>query len=74
MRLIDYLTKVAPKALYYPAVRRGWVGDVNPLTLTFSVTAACQSRCRTCNIGEVYQTNPSLIKENRFVETSGSQR
>ncbi|MFC1821540.1 radical SAM protein [Thermodesulfobacteriota bacterium] len=31
----------------------------NPITLTFSVTAACQSRCKTCNIGLKYQQNPT---------------
>jgi MoaA/NifB/PqqE/SkfB family radical SAM enzyme len=64
MRLADYLTRVAPKALYYAATRRGWVRPVNPLTLTFSVTAACQSRCKTCNIGNVYLANPALAKLN----------
>ena len=60
MRLADYLTRVAPRALYYAATRRGWVRPINPLTLTFSVTAACQSRCQTCNIGNVYLANPKL--------------
>ncbi len=64
MKLGDYLFRVAPKALYYAAARRGWVPAVNPLTLTFSVTAACQSRCKTCNIGAVYLSNPSLAKQN----------
>lgn len=64
MKLSDYLTRVAPKALYYEATRRGWVPPVNPLTLTFSVTAACQSRCKTCNIGVVYLANPQLAKQN----------
>ncbi len=68
MRLGDYLTKVAPKALYYAATRRGWVRPINPLTLTFSVTAACQSRCKTCNIGNVYLANPKLAKQNLTLE------
>ena len=58
MRLADYVFKVAPRAPYYEATRRGWVRPINPLTLTFSVTAACQSRCKTCNIGSVYLANP----------------
>jgi len=64
MRLRDYLTKIAPKALYFEATRRGWVNPVNPLTLTFSVTAACQSRCKTCNIGKIYLENPEIAKQN----------
>jgi MoaA/NifB/PqqE/SkfB family radical SAM enzyme len=62
--MIDYLTRVAPRSLYYEATRRGWVQPINPLTLTFSVTAACQSRCQTCNIGAVYLANPKLAKNN----------
>ncbi len=68
MRLSDYLTRVAPRALYYAATRRGWVQPINPLTLTFSVTAACQSRCKTCNIGNVYLANPRLAKQNLTLE------
>jgi len=64
LRLADYLTRVLPRAPYYAAVRRGWARPINPLTLTFSVTAACQSRCRTCNIGSVYLANPRLAQRN----------
>jgi len=64
MRLADYLTRIAPRGVYYALQRRGWAPTVNPLTLTFSVTAACQSRCQTCNIGQVYLANPALAKNN----------
>jgi MoaA/NifB/PqqE/SkfB family radical SAM enzyme len=64
VKLADYLFRVAPRAPYYEATRRGWVRPINPLTLTFSVTAACQSRCKTCNIGAVYLANPALAKNN----------
>jgi MoaA/NifB/PqqE/SkfB family radical SAM enzyme len=68
VKLADYLFRVAPRALYYGATRRGWVPPINPLTLTFSVTAACQSRCKTCNIGSVYLASPSLAKQNLSLE------
>ncbi len=68
MKLKDYALQVAPRAVYYRAVRRGWAKPVNPLTLTFSVTAACQSRCKTCNIGNVYLANPALAKNNLSLE------
>jgi MoaA/NifB/PqqE/SkfB family radical SAM enzyme len=68
MKLKDYVFRVAPKAFYYEATRRGWVDPINPLTLTFSVTAACQSRCKTCNIGNVYLANPVLAKNNLTLE------
>jgi MoaA/NifB/PqqE/SkfB family radical SAM enzyme len=64
MKLRDYLTQVAPRAVAYAAARRGFIRPINPLTLTFSVTAACQSRCKTCNIGAVYLANPALAKQN----------
>src|SRR5688572_32635627 len=68
MKLKDYVFRVAPRAVYYEATRRGWVDPINPLTLTFSVTAACQSRCKTCNIGNVYLANPALAKNNLSLE------
>jgi MoaA/NifB/PqqE/SkfB family radical SAM enzyme len=68
VKLADYLLRVAPKALFYEATRRGWMRPVNPLTLTFSVTAACQSRCKTCNIGALYLANPELAKQNLSLE------
>ncbi len=33
----------------------GLLRSAHPVTLTFSVTARCQSRCLTCHIGECYQ-------------------
>ncbi|MCP3981711.1 MAG: radical SAM protein [bacterium] len=68
MKLRDYLFDVGPRSLYYAATRRGWVQPINPLTLTFSVTAACQSRCKTCNIGSVYLANPKLAQNNLSLE------
>jgi MoaA/NifB/PqqE/SkfB family radical SAM enzyme len=64
VKLSDYIFRVGPRALNYMAARRGWTKPANPLTLTFSVTAACQSRCKTCNIGAVYLANPELAKNN----------
>ncbi len=68
MKLSDYLTTIAPKALYYSGCRRGWLPAINPLTLTFSVTAACQSGCITCNIGRRYLANPKLAKQDLSLE------
>jgi MoaA/NifB/PqqE/SkfB family radical SAM enzyme len=68
VKLADYLFRVAPRALHYAATRRGWVRPINPLTLTFSVTAACQSRCKTCNIGALYLANPKLAEQNLSLE------
>ncbi|HDH06644.1 MAG TPA: radical SAM protein, partial [Nitrospirae bacterium] len=40
----------------------GFVHPANPIVLTYSVTAACQSNCKTCNIGAMYKHEP-LRKE-----------
>lgn len=64
MKLRDYLIRILPRAPYYAATRHGWVKPINPLTLTFSVTPACQSRCKTCNIGRMYLANPEIVKQN----------
>ncbi len=64
MKLRDYITDIAPKALLYELARRNWIRPPRPITLTFSVTAACQSRCKTCNIGNVYLANPKIARRN----------
>lgn len=40
----------------------------NPITLTYSVTAACQSRCRTCRIGLQYQAHPERSEHDLTLE------
>lgn len=39
-----------------------------PINLTFSVTNTCQSRCRTCAIWKLYQTNPEKRSEELTLE------
>ena len=58
--------------------RSGFMGPANPLTLTYSVTAACQSRCKTCNIGLKYQQDPkrkekdlNLVEIEKIFRTLG---
>jgi ferredoxin-NADP reductase/MoaA/NifB/PqqE/SkfB family radical SAM enzyme len=64
MKLKDYLFKVAPRAVSYELARRGLISPPRPLLLTYSVTAACRSLCRTCNIGRTYLKNPELAKQD----------
>lgn len=64
MQLRDYIFDVAPKAISYERARKGNGKPANPLTITFSVTAACRSLCKTCNIGRVYLENPSIAKND----------
>lgn len=58
MNKSDFLTKILPRLLQYKFYRAFGYGRIDPITLTFSVTAACQSRCKTCNIGHLWLENP----------------
>ncbi|MBW1785010.1 MAG: radical SAM protein [Deltaproteobacteria bacterium] len=58
MNIRDYVTYLFPRTLQFRAARTGLLKPGNPLTLTYSVTAACQSKCKTCNIGLQYQAHP----------------
>ncbi len=68
MKLRDYLFLVAPKIPAYRFSRYTGRQVAAPLTLTFSVTAACQSRCKTCNIGNVYLADPAIAKNNLCID------
>lgn len=61
MVLLPYLTK-------YKLYR--WFGyqKFNPMTLTYSVTAACQSRCKTCQIGEMFCQDPIRSQKDLKLE------
>ena len=54
MKKIDLFTKLLPYLGSYKLNR--WFGYKNfsTMTLTYSVTAACQSRCKTCQIGAMF--------------------
>ena len=58
----DFVTKLSPRLAAYKLNRWFGIGKTSPMTLTYSVTTACQSRCKTCNIGCVYMENPERIK------------
>ena len=44
--------------IQYRLARFGLVKPGTPMNLTFSVTNICQSRCKTCNIWELYKKDP----------------
>ncbi len=68
MRASVFLKELFPKSLNYRLARMGMVKPVRPITLTFSVTAACQSRCKTCRIGEKYLCNTSRSDKDLTLE------
>ena len=68
MKLRDYVFEIAPKILPYELARRCLITPPNPLTLTYSVTAACRSLCKTCLIGRTYLDNPDLARQDLNLE------
>ena len=68
MKKSDLFTKLMPYLFDYRMNR--WFGrqKFNPITLTYSVTAACQSRCKTCRIGDMFCQDPSRAKKDLTLE------
>lgn len=52
----------------YKTKRYVGIGRINPITVTYSVTAACQSRCKTCKIGHMYMEHPERAKDDLTLE------
>ena len=64
-----FATDILPKIPQYRLARANLLPPPLPFNLTFSVTNICQSRCKTCNIWEIYKKNP----EKRAEELSLSE-
>jgi MoaA/NifB/PqqE/SkfB family radical SAM enzyme len=60
---MGYLRELLPKMLRYRLAHRGLVSPGLPINLTFSVTNVCQSRCKTCQIWDLYRQNPGKRAE-----------
>lgn len=54
MNARDFATRIYPRSLAFRLAHRGLLPVPAPITLTFSVTNRCNSRCKTCRIWEVY--------------------
>jgi MoaA/NifB/PqqE/SkfB family radical SAM enzyme len=61
--MLNYVKELLPKMARYRLARQGLMGPGIPINLTFSVTNVCQSRCKTCNIWELYQNQPEKRHE-----------
>lgn len=57
MNPFDYVTILLPRVVKYRR-RRKTYRYVEPTVLTFSITAACQSNCKTCRIGALWRADP----------------
>ena len=64
MKKQDLFFILGPELISYRLNR--WFGykDFQPITLTYSVTAACQSKCKTCQIGAMFCQDPSRAKKD----------
>lgn len=56
------------KILAYKLSRHGLWKTPKPVTLTYSVTNMCQSRCKTCKIWKVYIDDPNLKKKELKID------
>lgn len=56
--------RIPPRLITYKLARMGLPVRGPFLTLTHSVTRACQSRCKTCHIGSRYLESPESPKED----------
>jgi MoaA/NifB/PqqE/SkfB family radical SAM enzyme len=54
MNIRDFVTHIFPKTIQFRLAYLGVAKAPSPITLTFSVTNKCQSRCKTCNIWRIY--------------------
>lgn len=63
MKATDFLTQIYPKTLAYKAARAGISKVPGPMTLTFSVTNRCNSRCKTCNIWQIYPNHWQVAED-----------
>lgn len=61
--MLNYIKELLPKMLRYRLARTGLIKPGIPINLTFSVTNVCQSRCKTCNIWQLYRDEPERRRE-----------
>lgn len=64
MKKSDLFTVLMPYLASYRLNRWFGYNRFNPMTLTYSVTAACQSRCKTCQIGEMFCQDPTRSQKD----------
>jgi MoaA/NifB/PqqE/SkfB family radical SAM enzyme len=65
---MGYLRELMPKMLRYRFSHWGLASAGLPINLTFSVTNVCQSRCKTCQIWDLYRQNPRKREEELTID------
>lgn len=56
------------KIIGHKLARAGLIKPLMPLTVTYSVTNMCQSRCSTCYIWRLYREKPDLRKKELSID------
>jgi len=56
----EIIPKWIPYKLYMSGIKKR---APKPMVLTYSVTNMCQSRCKTCNLWQIYKKNPKLKEQ-----------
>lgn len=64
MKKTDLFTKLMPYLAGYKMYRLFGYNKFKPMTLTYSVTAACQSKCKTCQIGAMFCQDPQRAEKD----------
>ena len=64
MKRSDLFTVLLPYLSSYKMYRWFRIEKINPMTLTYSVTAACQSKCKTCQIGAMFCQDPTRSQKD----------
>ena len=60
--------RLLPRMIGYKLAYHNLINPPAPINFTFSVTNMCQSRCKTCNIWQLYQKNPKLKEKEMTIE------
>ena len=63
MSLFSYAAHLFPKIVKFKLAYFGFIGAPVPDNFTLGVTHACQSLCKTCDIGLVHRKNPHRVKD-----------
>ena len=65
---MGYLRELLPNMVRYRLAHWGLISPGKPINLTFSVTNVCQSRCKTCQIWDLYRQYPAKRDEELTID------
>ena len=68
MGFVTYATHLIPKILRFKLAYWGLAKPPLPDNFTLTVTAACQSLCKTCNIGLLHRQHPERVRDELTLE------